>query len=138
MGNSFTSLVPARCLLARSSFVHSLVRLWWCCGPLLTTVLHGCSSHFEWEVLDCGSTPGNGSFLSHPSGHAWPAPWRFFFGARRLGCAVIATSVGAGRRNRAAFVAELLEIRHPRTLDLASLGVKAITRAGHRSPSLLQ
>ena len=36
------------------------------------------------EMLDCGSTPGNGSFLSFSSGLGWPAPWRFFFGARRL------------------------------------------------------
>ena len=37
MGNSFTSLVPARCLLIHSLFVHSLVRRWWCGGPLLMT-----------------------------------------------------------------------------------------------------
>ena len=36
-------------------------------------------------MLDGGSTSGNGSFLSHSSGHAWLAPWRFSFGARRLG-----------------------------------------------------
>ena len=53
-----------------------------------------------------------------------------------IGCAVVATSVGAGGRNRFVFVAEPFVIR--RTLGLAFLGVKAITRAGHRSPSLLR
>ena len=47
---------------------------------------------------------------------------------QEIGRAVVATSVGA----------ELLVIRHSRTLVLAFLGVRAITRQGRRSPSLLR
>ena len=136
-GHSFTCLVPVKCVLTRPSTVHSLVRLG---GAVvlsreclaLCLGAHGCSSscllsHVGWEVLHGGSTPGRGSFLSHPSGHAWPAPWRL--GAQSL----------PHQRVLADEIA-LFSLRSNRQLDSgpAFHGVKAITLAGHRSPSLLR
>ena len=51
-------------------------------------------------------------------------PWRFR--CQEIGCAVGVTSVGVGLRNRAAFVVELLAIRHPVTLVLVFLDERAI------------
>ena len=71
-------------------------------------------------MLDGGSTSGNGSFLfPFPLVIAWLAPWRFSFGARRLGCAVAAHIGGCWPTKSRCFRCGAPRNSAPRTLVLA-------------------
>ena len=131
MGNSFSSLVPAWCLRALTG--QTLVVRW----SSSDDVLH-CVSKRTGVPLHAFYLTLNGKCLTEEALHAMdrssPIPL-VMHGRLRGGSSSVPGDWlcsrchigGVGRRNRVVFVVVLLVIL---------LGVRAITRAGRRSPSL--